>query len=297
MKIISGKIHRPQKVVIYGTEGVGKTTLAAQFPKPLFIDVEGGTHQLDVDRTEAPGFYNHLLALLDDIPEGYQTLVIDTIDWTEKILIESICGKFKKSGLEEFGYGKGYTYLEEEFQKFLAKLDKLVTRMNVVLLAHAQIRKFELPDQAGAYDKYELKLTKKCSPLTKEWCDMMLFMNYYTLVDQDENKKARAVGGKERVLYTSHNAAWDAKNRHGFKDMLPAKWEAIAPAFTAEKQEVEVVNESDDPLERHEERVNAYLHQINWLEGEQTWRDLGVEYIDKIRNNMDRFLKSAGVAA
>ena len=234
MNIIKGKIARPQKVVIYGTEGVGKSTLAAQFPSPLFIDVEGGTHQLAVDRTPAPETYDDLLAMIGNIPEDYGTLVIDTIDWTERLIIDHICKAAKKDGLEDFGYGKGYTWLEEEYSRFLDTLSVISKRMNVVLLAHSLIRKFELPDQQGAFDKYELKLSKKCAPLTKEWADMLLFMNFYTVVSTDtDTKKTKAVGGKERVLYTSHSATHDAKNRHGLADMIPAEFASLAAHIPA----------------------------------------------------------------
>lgn len=63
MRITSGKVVRPQKVVIYGAEGIGKSTLAAQFPNPLFIDTEGGTAQLDVRRIEKPGSFDELVSV------------------------------------------------------------------------------------------------------------------------------------------------------------------------------------------------------------------------------------------
>jgi hypothetical protein len=100
------------------------------------------------------------------------------------------------------------------------------------MVAHSTIRKFEQPDAAGAYDRYELKLSKQCAPLLKEWCDLLLFVNYFTKVTEGEGKK-RAIGGKERRIYTTHCAAYDAKNRHGLADVIPMAFESIAAVFPA----------------------------------------------------------------
>ncbi|MEE0404756.1 ATP-binding protein, partial [Megasphaera elsdenii] len=112
MKIISGKIIKPQKVVIYGPEGIGKSTFAAQFPKPLVIDTEGSTSHLEVDRLPRPTSWQMLKQYIKDLKGdtmGYHTLVIDTADWAERLCEEAICQSNGKVGIEDFGYGKGYT--------------------------------------------------------------------------------------------------------------------------------------------------------------------------------------------
>ena len=234
LKITDGKIIRPQKVVLYGSEGIGKSTLAAQFPNPLFIDTEGGTSHMDVRRIEKPASWADLVAVLNEVaasPGVCGTLVIDTADWAEQLAIAHVCNKYKKSGLEEFGYGKGYTYLAEEFMAFFGALDKIIAAgMNVVVTAHAKMRKFEQPDEMGAYDRWEMKLSKQVAPLFKEWCDMLLFLNYQTYVVTTENKSTKAQGGK-RVMYTSHHPCWDAKNRHGLGEVLDLDYEQIAHIF------------------------------------------------------------------
>ena len=234
LKITDGKITRPQKVVLYGSEGIGKSTLAAQFPNPLFIDTEGGTSHMDVRRIEKPASWTELVAVLNEVaasPGICGTLVIDTADWAEQLAIGHVCNKYKKSGLEEFGYGKGYTYLAEEFMPFFAALDKIIaTGMNVVVTAHAKMRKFEQPDEMGAYDRWEMKLSKQVAPLFKEWCDMLLFLNYQTYVVTTENKATKAQGGK-RVMHTTHHPCWDAKNRHGLPDVLDLDFSCISHVF------------------------------------------------------------------
>ncbi|XHR31090.1 MAG: ATP-binding protein [Chthoniobacteraceae bacterium] len=236
----TGRIQRPQKAVIYGPEGIGKSTLASQFPSPVFLDTEGGSHHLDITRLPAPKSWEEVtsaITALGSEAHDFHTFVIDTADWLEKLLIEHICQRSNKTSIEDFGYGKGYTLLAEEFTKLLASLDPLLARgMHVLLLAHCRIVKFEQPEAAGAYDRYELKLTKQVAPLVKEWCDMQLFANYFTRVAESDSGKKRGVGGRERVLYTCHTAAWDAKNRHGFEEKLPFAFASIAASFGCESK-------------------------------------------------------------
>ena len=235
LAIRRGKITRPQKAVIYGPEGVGKSTLAGRLPEPVFLDTEGGTHHLDVVRLDAVTTWDELTAAIGQlakVPHGFKTLVIDTADWLEKRLAEHLCRKSNKDSIEDFGYGKGWVILAEEFARFLSSLDGLLARgMHVVFLAHATVRKFEAPDQAGSYDRFELKLSKSVAPLLKEWADVVLFANYVTKIAEKDNGKMRGVGGKERVLFATHTAAYDAKNRHGLPDKLPFTSEALAPVF------------------------------------------------------------------
>ncbi len=237
MEIIKGKIKKAKKVVIYGPEGIGKSTFASRFPDPVFIDTEGSTNDMDVARLPRPTSWIMLLEELQYVeknPGVCKTLVIDTIDWAEQLCVEHICAKHNKSGIEDFGYGNGYVYTKEEFGRFLNKLtDVIETGVNVVLTAHAQLRKFEQPDEMGAYDRWELKLGKKTqsqtSPLVKEWADMLLFCNYktYSIAVDDKGKKHKAQGGK-RVMYTCHHPCWDAKNRYNLPEECELDYGVIA---------------------------------------------------------------------
>lgn len=231
MNIISGKIKKPQKVVIYGPEGIGKSTFASKFPSPVFIDTEGSTKEMDVDRFEKPLSWAEFGSIVKEFvvePGLYKTLVIDTADWAEMLCTQYVCSKYQKKGIEDFGYGKGYIYVQEEFGKLLNFLDKYIDAgLNVVVTAHAKMRKFEQPDESGAYDRWELKLSKGVAPLLKEWADMVLFANYKTYIIKDDNDKVKAKGG-QRVMYTSHHVCWDAKNRHDLPEEMPFEYSSIA---------------------------------------------------------------------
>lgn len=240
--LVRGKQKKAKKVVIYGVEGIGKSTFAAQFPDPIFIDVEGGTAELEVDRLPTPTSWTLLCEIIDQERKlkRCKTLVIDTIDWAERMCIAELCAKYKKTGIEEFGYGNGWQYEKEKFDKFLDLLQEVVdSGINVVLIAHAKIKKFDQPEEMGAgYDRWELKLgdktTNKIAPIVKEWADIVLFLNFKTEVialDKD-GKKLKANNNEcKRVMYTTRRACWDAKNRFGLPDELPLEYKYIAHLF------------------------------------------------------------------
>lgn len=230
---------------------------------------------MDVARLPRPTSWNMLLEEVDYIkghPDVCRTLVIDTIDWAEQLCVDHICSIHNKKGIEDFGYGNGYVYTKEEFGRFLNRLsDVIEAGVNVVLTAHAQLRKFEQPDELGAYDRWELKLGKKTqsqtSPLVKEWADMLLFCNYktYSVATDKDGKKHKAQGGK-RVMYTSHHPCWDAKNRYGLPEMCDFDYQVIkgileegsqkeekkAPAPKEQKQKAPL-KQPEKPMQKAEE--------------------------------------------
>ncbi|TFI86932.1 hypothetical protein CKN61_12875 [Carnobacterium divergens] len=246
MNISKGVVQRAKKVVIYGPEGIGKSTLAAQFPDVVFSDTEDSTLDMDVARLDKPTSWTMLLQQIEFIKANKpcQTYAVDTADWAEKLCKEFVVSKSEHANsIEDFGYGKGYTMLAEEWGKFLNKLSELTeVGINVVLTAHSQIKKFEQPDELGAYDRYELKLEKKTAPLTKEWADMILFANYKTMVVNVDNQgaakgKNKAQGG-QRVLFTTHHPAWDAKNRYGLPDEIPMDYSQISHIIVTQQNVV-----------------------------------------------------------
>lgn len=265
MQIIRGKIPGAKKVVVYGPEGIGKSTFAAHFPEPLFIDTEGSTKDMDVARTESPTSWMMLMEQVryaKNHPELCRTLVVDTADWAEMLCITQICDKNHKASIEEFGYGKGYVYVQEEFGRLLNALEEVVKAgIHVVLTAHAKMRKFEQPDELGAYDRWEMKLTKQTAPMVKEWADMVLFANYKTFVINVDGQgvqkgKNKAQGGK-RVMYTSHHSCWDAKNRYGLPEELPFEYEAIRSVMEnqeadGKRRETTAQNAAEQPVSEQE---------------------------------------------
>ena len=300
---ITGRISRPQKAIIYGPEGVGKSTLASQFPKPVFLDTESGTCHLDVARFPDVKTWEDITNAVAQLATGtheFKTLIIDTGDHAERRLAEHICRKANKDSIEDFGYGKGYVILAEEFAKFLASLDPLIRHgMHIVFLAHSTVRKFESPDQAGSYDRYELKLSKQVGPLLKEWADLILFANYVTKVAENESGKKRGVGGRERTLFTTHAAAFDAKNRHGLEEKLVFNFDAIAGVFgvevkpvTTQAPEKTTAEKLADLFNRTEDDVKAFLIARGQMKTGGTWSDIPSDYAARVLSQPDRFMQS-----
>ena len=242
MNIITGIVPSAKKVVIYGPEGIGKSTLAAQFPNPLFSDTEGSTKELNISRFEAPTSWAMLLEQAKYVRDyrPCKTYVIDTADWAEQLCNKDVCATAGLKGIEDFGWGKGYVYSKENFGKLLNILDEVIAvGINVVFTAHSFLRKVEQPDEMGSYDRYELKMSKHISPLLKEWCDILLFANYktYVVITDEKSNKGKAQGNK-RVMYTTHTASWDAKNRYGLPDMMDFDYKQIAYIFNETPQTV-----------------------------------------------------------
>lgn len=228
--VTRGRLVQPLRVLLYGPEGVGKSTFASNAPAPVFIGPEDGTATLDIARFPEPRTWADLfdaIGTLGTDSHVYQTVVLDTLDWIEPLCWRHVCQKAGKPDVEAFGYGKGYLAALDEWRLLISALDALrrTKGMHVVLLAHAVIRTFKNPE-GDDYDRWGLKLNEKAGGLLKEWADAVLFANYETLVAKDGNR-GKGVGGGARFIHTERRAAFDAKNRHDLDDRLPLDWEAF----------------------------------------------------------------------
>ena len=236
--ITRGKIEKPVRVVLYGVEGVGKSTFAADAPSPIFLGAEDGTAQLDTARFPEPSSWADVLEAIDTLERethDYKTLAVDTLDWLEPLVWEHVCRAAGKKDIEDFGFGKGYVAALDEWRRFLARLDALRARrgMQVVLLAHSWTKMFKNPE-ADDFERYELKLHAKAGGLVKEWADAVLFARFEVFA-HEKNGRVRGVSTGARVLHTVRTAAYDAKNRHDLPDTLPLEWRAFAEAVAAHR--------------------------------------------------------------
>lgn len=234
LNVTEGIESAPVKVVIYGPEAIGKTTLAAQLPSPIILDTERGSGKIDCKRyrckrlTDLEGA---MLSLSRD-PESYRTVVIDSADWAEGLLVRAMLEKDKKDSIEAYAYGKGHVMLGEKWIGILDIADQLIDRgLHVVWVAHAKVVKFSPPDQTDGYDRWELRLTKNVAPRLKEWADLLLFLNYRTAIVEGEDGRTKGRGGRERVMHSARCAAWDAKSRFDLPETMPLGVGPILPCF------------------------------------------------------------------
>lgn len=224
------------KCVVYGVEGIGKTTFASHFPKPLFIDLDKGSQRMEVDRV-SPTSWMELMKTLQAITQEkdfpYSTIVIDTADMAAKLCATYVCQtNGNKKNIEEFGYGKGYVVLAQEFATLLVWGEVLIEKgYNVVFLAHAMQRTITKPDDTGSYDHWEMKLPGKgnnsLGGMLKEWADLLLFADYRVIIREGADGKGKAAGG-QRKMRANHTAFADAKNRFGLPDMMDFDYKEIA---------------------------------------------------------------------
>lgn len=234
-----GTTERAVKTVIYGVEGIGKSTFASHFPAPIFFDLDNGTARLNVKRATGFSRWEELLQAVESFPKapwskGFKTLVIDTADAAARLCESYVIKTYGKgaTSIESFPYGKGYKILAEEFSRLLVDFEVLIdSNINVVVVAHAMQRTVTLPEAMGSYDHWEFKLpgtsVNKLGPLIKEWSDLLIFANFKTTIVEDGNKK-KAVGGK-RVMYLGHTSFADAKNRFNIEGTKPFDYAEIAP--------------------------------------------------------------------
>lgn len=231
---ITGKGNNlPNRYILHATEGWGKTSFGAHWPKPVFIQTgaETGLETLidagrlpEVAHFPAVQSWEELLQAVEALAteeHPYRTAVIDTLNGAESLCHNFICHRdfADEWGNKGFGsYNKGYEVALPEWSRLLVAFDRLRTdrRMTVLLLCHTKVKAFKNPEGPD-YDRYQPDVHEKTWSLTHKWADCVLFGNFETTVrpEKDEVRKGKAVGGSYRLLYTERHASFDAKNRLG----------------------------------------------------------------------------------
>jgi hypothetical protein len=234
-RIKRGSGNLPNRILVAGPEGIGKSTLASKAPNPIFICAEEGLTGLDHVQRFPPSSLEELNSFLDALivdAQGFHTLVIDTTDWLERFLATCVCQRDNVRDIEAYGFGKGYVVLENELVAILHKLDLLreKQKMGVVLLAHVTIRTFNDP-RGESWDRYEMKGHKRFTGILREWPDACLFAVFDVFKSKKKGERVEKTIGGERVLHTQWSPAWDAKNRLNLPETLPMEWEDLERAI------------------------------------------------------------------
>jgi hypothetical protein len=238
-QVIKGKVEAPFLVLVYGPHGIGKSTFGASAPNPIFVGPEQGTNNLDVARFPTPKSFAEITQALNELAtetHPYKTVVIDSLDWLEVLVHQKVMHDHKVKSIElaAGGYGKGYTEAKHIFGGLIEQLSVLRNkkRMNVVLIAHSQITKFEDPQSQTAYDRFSIKLHKASAALFQEYVDAILFCTHKKYTSK-EGDTTRTFTDGTRIMLTSWNAGQDAKNRYGLPEEIALSWDD----FTASARE------------------------------------------------------------
>jgi len=227
--------------MLYGVHGVGKSTFGAKAPKPVFIQTEDGLGEIDCDKFPVSESFEHVITALSELYSGehdYQTLVVDSLDWLERLIHADVCRKRNVQNIEDIGYAKGYVFALDYWRQFIEGLSALRSHRNMttILIAHANIERFENPE-TDSYDRYVPRLHRLAAALLMEWSDEVLFATYKVHTKKSDEgfnrKRTQGIGTGERILRTSERPAHVAKNRLGLPDELPLEWDAYSHFFNS----------------------------------------------------------------
>lgn len=233
----------PPRLVLYGVDGIGKSTFAAGAPSPVWVPTKDGIAPAGMPSFDVVNQYPDLLDALRALAKDdhtFRTVVVDSLDWTERLIHAWVAREKGKENIEDIPYGKGFGFALEHWETVLKALDYLREKkgMSIICIAHAEIKRFDNPE-TDPYERYQLKLYKSASALLREWADIVAFANRETLIksaDVGFNKEiSRGVSTGKRLMFLDERPSHLAKNRYALPEKLPLSWadlrEALSPSF------------------------------------------------------------------
>lgn len=208
LPISRGRVATPDRILVYGRPGVGKSTFASGADRPLFLDIEKGSMKIDVSRCH-PESYDEFIHTLKNWPVEFRTCVVDTIDALERLIFGSICRELAVDCIEAIGYGKGYNKAVDRWNEVLSELDVLRTRhgVEVILLSHSVVRNVTNPSGTD-YTRHELGIHAKSVGTLTAWVDSLAYAD----IEHTVTKAEKIITTGRRVLRLAPGA-WDAKCR------------------------------------------------------------------------------------
>lgn len=230
------RADQPPRILIYGPEKMGKTTLASEFPNAVFLQTERGESGSLVLDALAPEGASHLTSYAEVIesigalasePHDFQTVVLDSVSALQKLIWDKVCRDSNTTSIELAGggYGKGYIEADNLWLEVLDGLNYLRNErgMAIVLIGHAIISRFDDPE-TQSYSRYDIDLHKRAEALLKREVDAILLVKKDVTIKTEGPKpgtgRARADGGDTRWIYCQGKPAYTAGNRYDMPERL-----------------------------------------------------------------------------
>ncbi len=231
-----GRTFKPPRLVLYGMEGIGKSSFAARFPSAIFIQTEDGLGQIDCARfplaKTTNDVVNQLTALATETND-FQTVVVDSLDWLERLIWDDVCEAAKVDSIEKIGYARGYVNALTIWRKILDLLTQLHEKNKIVLLlAHALAEDYSDPEVA-TMKRFTPRLHKTARSLIAEYVDCVFLAT---------RKFGAAKGDLDnpRIIRTDASPYQVAKSRYAIPAELPLDATVVLSAIrNAQQQTVE----------------------------------------------------------
>ena len=231
-RIVRGRVESPPRILIYGTDGIGKTGFAAGAPDPFFIDANKGSDAYDVARVATHSWdeAKELVTLVEQGQIKCKTLVLDALTDLEAMSHTTLFGA---KTIDTFGrgYGEGENVLMEQWRVFLAQLERIWNQGKaIVIVAHSTVKSFDDPTGVK-FDRFVVAARPRLAGLIREWCTHVLFCKEEVITEKPKDSGAKVTPSGVRWMYTSRSPAYDAKARGNFPPRILLSWSEFAKAL------------------------------------------------------------------
>lgn len=231
--------------MLHSAPGIGKSTWAANSDRPVFIQTEDGLSGLpNVDTFPLAKSYDEVMEAISSLyveQHDYKTVVIDSADWLELLIVNKVCEDENVQSIEKISYGRGHVFAMNYWRTVIDGLNALRNdrMMSVIVLCHTDIKRVSDPTMPE-YDTNTLKLHKRASAILEEWADVILYATVQTNTISEESgfsgKRVRAVTTGQRIVHTVGQPAFLAKSRFNLPPVMPLDWPTFKQALQDAKR-------------------------------------------------------------